>query len=100
MIEAVQQYFLMSKLKPKQDEYFEVEKNELRELVVHNDDFNTFDFVIKTLIEVCSHKPEQAEQCTMIIHHKGKCAVKSGEYDELKPMYREILNRGLTATIE
>lgn len=95
-----QQNFLMTRLKPEQNESFEVEKNELRELVVHNDDFNTFDFVIKTLIEVCKHKPEQAEQCTMIIHHKGKCAVKSGDYDELKPMYQEILNRGITATIE
>ncbi len=70
------------------------------DLVVHNDDFNTFDFVISTLIEVCEHKPEQAEQCTLIIHYKGKCAVRSGEYSRLKPMYREILNRGITATIE
>ncbi|TVQ09762.1 MAG: ATP-dependent Clp protease adaptor ClpS [Bacteroidetes bacterium] len=70
------------------------------DLVVHNDDFNTFDFVISTLIEVCDHKPEQAEQCTLIIHHKGKCAVRSGDYSTLEPMYREILNRGITATIE
>jgi ATP-dependent Clp protease adaptor protein ClpS len=72
----------------------------LYELVVHNDDFNTFDFVIETLIEVCSHSPEQAEQCTLIIHHKGRCAVKSGEYSTLKPMCTEILNRGISATIE
>jgi len=72
----------------------------LHDLVVHNDDFNTFDFVIKTLIEVCKHEPEQAEQCTLIIHHNGKCAVKSGEYQTLEPLYREILNRGITATIE
>lgn len=72
----------------------------LHDLVVHNDDFNTFDFVIKTLIEVCKHEPEQAEQCTLIIHHNGKCAVKSGDYHTLEPLYREILNRGITATIE
>jgi ATP-dependent Clp protease adaptor protein ClpS len=72
----------------------------LHDLVVHNDDFNTFDFVIKTLIEVCNHEPEQAEQCTLIIHHNGKCAVKSGDYHTLEPLYREILNRGITATIE
>lgn len=78
----------------------DTESTNLRDLVVHNDDFNTFDFVIETLIEVCNHQPEQAEQCTMIIHHKGKCAVKSADYNTLKPMYEEILNRGITATIE
>lgn len=72
----------------------------LHDLVVHNDDFNTFDFVISTLIEVCKHKPEQAEQCTLIIHYKGKCAVRSGDYNTLEPMHREILNRGITSTIE
>ena len=71
-----------------------------RDLVVHNDDFNTFEFVIQTLIEVCKHEPEQAEQCTLIIHYKGKCVVRSGDYSTLEPMYREILNRGITATIE
>jgi ATP-dependent Clp protease adaptor protein ClpS len=76
------------------------ETSKFYELVVHNDDFNTFDFVIDTLIEVCRHSPEQAEQCTLIIHYKGKCTVKTGDYDTLKPMYSEILNRGITATIE
>jgi ATP-dependent Clp protease adaptor protein ClpS len=70
------------------------------ELVVHNDDFNTFDFVIKTLIEVCRHSPEQAEQCTIIIHYKGKCTVKKGDYDTMKALCNEILNRGINATIE
>lgn len=72
----------------------------IKDLVVHNDDFNTFDFVIQTLMEVCGHEPEQAEQCTLIIHFNGKCVVRSGDYTLLKPMYREILNRGITATIE
>lgn len=70
------------------------------ELVVHNDDFNTFDFVIETLVDVCKHDNEQAEQCTLIIHNRGKCAVKSGDFNTLEPMYKEILNRGITATIE
>lgn len=74
--------------------------SENKDLLVHNDDFNTFDFVIKTLIEVCKHEPEQAEQCTLIIHHNGKCVVRTGDYSTLEPMYREILNRGITATIE
>lgn len=74
--------------------------SEKKDLVVHNDDFNTFDFVIKTLVEVCQHDPEQAEQCTLIIHHNGKCVVRTGDYSMLEPMYREILNRGITATIE
>ncbi|MDX9942569.1 MAG: ATP-dependent Clp protease adaptor ClpS [Bacteroidales bacterium] len=73
---------------------------EKKDLVVHNDDFNTFEFVIQTLIEVCNHEPEQAEQCTLIIHYKGKCVVRTGDYQTLEPMYREILKRGLTATIE
>lgn len=72
----------------------------IKDLVLHNDDVNTFDFVIKTLVEVCKHDPEQAEQCTLIIHHNGKCTVRTGDYNLLEPMYREILNRGLTATIE
>ena len=74
-----------------------VEKN--KDLVIHNDDFNTFDFVIDTLVEVCGHDTVQAEQCTMIIHYCGKCAVKTDWKDELYPMYKELLSRGLTAEI-
>lgn len=69
-------------------------------LVVHNDDFNTFDWVIKTLIEVCRHTPEQAEQCSLIIHYKGKCVVKEGTEEQLKPMREAIVDRGIGATIE
>jgi ATP-dependent Clp protease adaptor protein ClpS len=71
-----------------------------KELVLFNDDFNTFDFVINTLIEVCGHTPEQAETCTLIVHYKGKCAVKSGSLYELKPIYSEFVNRNLTASIQ
>src|SRR6478672_634810 len=69
-------------------------------LVVWNDEVNTFDWVIETLIEVCGHTPEQAEQCAFIIHFHGKYAVKQGDYDTLKPMREAITERGINATIE
>lgn len=74
--------------------------SEIKEIILFNDDVNTFDFVIKTLIEVCEHDPHQAEQCTLIVHFNGKCAVKSGSYIELKLPYKEMTDRGLTVTIE
>ncbi len=76
-----------------------VDSERENELVVFNDDVNTFDHVIKTLIEVCDHTPEQAEQCTLIIHYKGKCAVKNGTYEELVPMRTAICDRGISAEI-
>ena len=69
------------------------------ELVVFNDDVNTFDHVIKTLIKVCQHSPEQAEQCTLIIHYKGKCTVKKGSREKLKPMCQAILDAGIQAAV-
>lgn len=72
----------------------------LKTLIVYNDDVNTFDHVIKTLIDVCKHEPTQAEQCTLIIHYKGKCDVKSADFETLKPMCEAILERGISATIE
>jgi ATP-dependent Clp protease adaptor protein ClpS len=69
------------------------------DLVVFNDDVNTFDHVIKVLMKVCKHSPEQAEQCTLIIHYKGKCAVKKGSREELKPMCQAILDAGIQAAI-
>jgi ATP-dependent Clp protease adaptor protein ClpS len=74
-------------------------ETEVRTLVVFNDDVNTFDWVINTLMEVCNHTPEQAEQCTIIIHFKGKCSVKEGEWDSLVPMRNEICRRGISAEI-
>ena len=75
------------------------EEQELRTLIVYNDDVNTFDHVIRTLIEVCGHEPEQAEQCTLLIHYKGKCAVKNGTFDELEPRCSAIHDRGISADI-
>lgn len=69
------------------------------ELVLFNDEVNTFDFVIDSLIEVCEHTLEQAEQCTILVHYKGKCTVKSGEYKDLKPRCSRLLTKGLSAEI-
>lgn len=69
------------------------------EIIVYNDDVNTFDHVIDTLIRVCSHTSEQAEQCSLIIHYKGKCTVKTGVLDELKPQCTGLLKAGLSAEI-
>jgi ATP-dependent Clp protease adaptor protein ClpS len=69
-------------------------------LVVYNDEVNTFEYVIITLIEVCGHSHEQAEQCTLQIHFKGKCSVKNGDYDDLVKMRNEICRRGISAEIE
>ncbi|UPK68971.1 ATP-dependent Clp protease adaptor ClpS [Chitinophaga filiformis] len=69
-------------------------------LIVWNDEVNTFDWVIQSLIEVCDHSPEQAEQCALIIHHNGKYAVKQGEFSDLRPMCEALLDRGISATLE
>ncbi|ACU91575.1 ATP-dependent Clp protease adaptor ClpS [Capnocytophaga ochracea] len=69
-------------------------------LILYNDDVNTFDHVIDTLVKVCHHTFEQAEQCAIIVHFKGKCDVKSGSYSFLKPLCTALLNAGLSAEIE
>ncbi|PSR57093.1 Clp protease ClpS [Adhaeribacter arboris] len=72
---------------------------DLRNLVVYNDDVNTFEHVIETLIQVCNHSQEQAEQCTYLIHYKGKCTVKVGAFEELEGMCTAIHDRGISADI-
>lgn len=69
------------------------------EIVLYNDDVNTFDFVINSLINVCDHSTEQAEQCTWLVHFKGKCTVKTGELDDLKPRCSKLLELGLSAEL-
>lgn len=69
-------------------------------LIIHNDEVNTFDWVIETLIDVCKHSFEQAEQCSLLIHYKGKYAVKTGELATLRPMKDAIIDRGINATIQ
>lgn len=76
-----------------------IEITELKDLIVFNDDINTFEHVIETLIKVCKHTPEQAEQCTLLIHYKGRCAVKKGSYEELRPMREAICEVGIDAKI-
>lgn len=74
-------------------------KVEQHEIVLHNDDVNTFDFVIDALIDVCEHTLIQAEQCTILVHYKGKASVKSGAYNELKSRCSKLLDLGLSAEI-
>lgn len=70
------------------------------QIIIWNDEVNTFDWVIETLIDVCGHTEEQAEQCALLIHTKGKYAVKQGSYDDLKPKVEAITDRGINATLE
>ena len=69
------------------------------EIVLFNDEVNTFEHVIETLIAVCEHSPEQAEQCSLIVHYNGKCTVKTGEYNDLEPRCTRLLQAGLSAEI-
>lgn len=69
-------------------------------LILYNDDVNTFDFVTESLIKVCNHDALQAEQCTYLIHYTGKCVVKNGPFNKLKPLCEALLDRGLSAKIE
>ncbi|QIE60522.1 ATP-dependent Clp protease adaptor ClpS [Rasiella rasia] len=73
--------------------------NKQNEIVLYNDDVNTFDHVIDTLMYACEHTPEQAEQCSIIVHYKGKCTVKTGSLSELKPRCSMLLDAGLSAEI-
>lgn len=77
----------------------EVQNETLHEIILYNDEVNTFDWVIESLIEVCEHSAEQAEQCSIIVHYRGKCAVKTGTFKELKPKCTNLLERGLSAEI-
>lgn len=70
-----------------------------KQIILYNDDFNSFDFVIESLMKICTHEKTQAEQCTFLVHFKGKCSVKKGSYEVLKPMCTALLERGLTAEI-
>lgn len=77
----------------------ETTSDQVRDLMVYNDDHNTFDHVIDTLVKVCKHDVHQAEQCTFLIHYKGKCSVKKGQYEFLKPMREGITSAGIKAAI-
>ncbi len=89
-----------TKEKQELDNLFGLSSEEKKALILYNDDHNFFEFVIESLIKICSHTEEQAEQCAMIVHFKGKCDVKQGEYETLNPMREALTQRGLNATIE
>jgi ATP-dependent Clp protease adaptor protein ClpS len=78
----------------------DVLEEELHNLIVWNDEVNTFDWIIESLVDVCDHSAEQAEQCAMIIHHKGKYGVKKGSFDFLRPKCEALIGRGIQATID
>ena len=85
--------------KVQEDVLVEEQTGTTNEIVLYNDDVNTFDHVIDTLIRVCQHTAEQAEQCAILVHYKGQCTVKTGAYDELKPQCTQLLEAGLSAEI-
>ncbi|MBK7856738.1 MAG: ATP-dependent Clp protease adaptor ClpS [Bacteroidetes bacterium] len=88
------------KAAPKKEVLVSERTKQENHLILFNDDVNTFDFVIDSLVEVCEHERQQAEQCSIIVHYKGKCEVKKGEFTKLKPMQEALSERGLTASIE
>ncbi len=70
------------------------------EIIVFNDDYNTFDWVIQCFMEIFNHTLDQSEQLSLLIHYKGKASVKSGSFESLKPMKDALVERGLSAVIE
>ena len=82
------------------DEDTDVLEEEVHNLIVWNDHVNTFDWVIDSLVDICGHENMQAEQCALIIHHKGKCGVKRGSFDDLRPQAEALIDRGIQATID
>ena len=96
-------YFSKNYEDPKREHQEDVDvlemEDEVYKLVLWNDDINTFDFVIECLIKICGHSLEQAEQCTILVHYKGKCTVKTGSLELLKPMHEKLISKGLTSEI-
>ncbi|HXJ97583.1 MAG TPA: ATP-dependent Clp protease adaptor ClpS [Gelidibacter sp.] len=90
---------MSTKEKIQEDLLVDTLEEKLNEIVLYNDDVNTFDHVIDTLIYACDHTPEQAEQCSILVHYKGKCTVKTGPYEDLKPRCTMLLEAGLSAEI-
>lgn len=89
----------MEQYKEQQQESLDTLDDTGCKLVLHNDDVHTFDYVIKALVDICRHSYDQAEQCTILVHYRGKCVVKNGSYDELLPMHTALLDKQLTSEI-
>lgn len=90
---------MSSKEKVSEKVKVDTKEKQNNEIVLYNDDVNTFDHVINTLIYACEHTSEQAEQCSLLVHYKGKCTVKTGPYKELEPRCSKLLEAGLSAEI-
>lgn len=90
----------MVREKIKVDENLKDNSDEVKKLVLYNDDFNHFDFIVNSLIDVVGHDPLQAEQCTLITHYKGYCEIKEGTFKELMRAHKELTIRSITVSIE
>ncbi|RKD90791.1 ATP-dependent Clp protease adaptor ClpS [Mangrovibacterium diazotrophicum] len=86
------------KNKPIQEE--DLDTKQERSLILHNDDYHSFDYVIEALMLICEHEQEQAVQCTLLTHYKGKCDVKKGSFSYLRPMKQALIAKDLKATID
>ncbi len=93
---------MTSKVSPQKEvhEEIEIKKSKERFLILHNDDYHTFDYVIDALMQICEHDLLQAEQCTQLIHYKGRCDVKKGSFAYLRPMKNALVHKDLKATID
>jgi ATP-dependent Clp protease adaptor protein ClpS len=89
-----------TKVHVQEDVDTDVLSDQYHNLIVWNDNVNTFDWVIESLVDICNHSPEQAEQCALFIHHKGKYGVKKGSFDFLRPKAEQLIDRGIQATID
>lgn len=90
----------LRKIQEEDDVLVAEQEDALHHLILWNDDFNTFDWVIESLMDVCNHTETQATQCAYIVHYNGKCDAKKGTFDELKPMCEALIDRGISATID
>ena len=90
----------VTKGSPQSGRLTEEQSDDLFYLILHNDEVNTFDHVIDSLIKVCAHQPQQAEQCAYITHFRGKCDVKRGAQEQLRPLRNSLLDLGLQVTID
>jgi ATP-dependent Clp protease adaptor protein ClpS len=91
---------IQEQIYPDFDDVLCVESDDVRHLILHNDDVHTFIYVIESLIDICQHDAHQAEQCAYIVHHNGKCDIKNGTYDELHLMKDKLTSKGLSVTID
>ena len=97
---SIKELFGNNHRQTEQEESSHVLEQGQHQLIVWNDEVNTFDWVIESLVDICDHSFEQAEQCALIIHHKGKYSVSKGDFKSLKPKAEALIDRGIQATID